>query len=425
MKLLCFILVYLIKYISPILPIWKLSASAKDLLGNNNNEHTYEITDRFMYNLHLKLNKKITRDNNNKITHVNTLTLGTKQYTVNFENVESFYEKDAQTTYLNILCPRGSFHPINISEMSNLTFDNWIKDDAWDLKCYFHTSGYFLIYYFMNGNNEVKYRKIRESEWKNHNNLTFYDEIYDFKLKNREDDNKNPYPFLGIVKEGNYLKLIGTEIGFENSNGIGRETDQKKNLTTAKKYSQGYFSNSTTDFYYMTYNDVSDFISGYSIVSPGNDFSISSVTFQNNEESPFEFYDDVEIKEMNFLSNNKYVYYTIYNKITQKTYHGILDVKLNKIMFNTDEEIDVFIPYSTNSMLAITKNTAYKICAINGDSDCVEDCSSGNELILDENGNKCGNKADYSEKYLLVPGDVYISECDLSIYFIILILKYI
>ena len=166
----------------------------------------------------------------------------------------------------------------------------------------------------------------------------------------------------------------------------------------------------------MTYNNVSDFISGYSLNPPTNDFTIDSVTFKNNEKSPFEFYDDVEIKEMNFLLNNKYVYYTIYNKITGKTYHGILDVILNKIMFNTDEEIDVFIPYSTNSMLAITKNTAYKICAINGESDCIEECLTGTELILDENGNKCGTQADYSTKYLLVPEGVYISDCDLSIY---------
>ena len=57
---------------------------------------------------------------------------------------------------------------------------------------------------------------------------------------------------------------------------------------------------------------------------------------------------------MNFLLYNKYVYYAIYNTQTQKTYHGIYDVVLDKIMFNTDIEIDVFIPYSNNSMLAIT-----------------------------------------------------------------------
>ena len=247
MKLLSFILVYWIKYISTILPLWNLEESAEDLL-HSSDTHTYQIADRFMYELHLELKKIITR-NGDKITHINTLTLDSNTYTVNFENVESFYQK-YDTVDLYILCPRGSFHPVKLFDMTNITFDNWIKDDIWDLKCYYHKSGYFLIYYLMNGNYEVKSLKNGDSEWKSPTHLNLYDEIYDFKLKNKEDGNTNtnPYSFLAIVKEGNYLKLIGTKIGFENSNGIGRETDQKKDLTTAKKYSQGYFSNSTTDF---------------------------------------------------------------------------------------------------------------------------------------------------------------------------------
>ena len=59
-------------------------------------------------------------------------------------------------------------------------------------------------------------------------------------------------------------------------------------------------------------------------------------------------------------------------------------------MFNTDEEIDVFIPYSTKAMLAIKKESAYKICIIQSGSEYIEKCSNENEkLILDEDGNKC------------------------------------
>ena len=42
-------------------------------------------------------------------------------------------------------------------------------------------------------------------------------------------------------------------------------------------------------------------------------------------------------------------------------YHGVLDITLNKVIFNTNENIDIFIPYSSNSMLAITKEFAYRI----------------------------------------------------------------
>ena len=66
MKLLSFILVYWIKYISTILPLWNLEESAENLLRSSNT-HTYQIADRFMYELHLELKKIITR-NGDKIT---------------------------------------------------------------------------------------------------------------------------------------------------------------------------------------------------------------------------------------------------------------------------------------------------------------------------------------------------------------------
>ena len=64
---------------------------------------------------------------------------------------------------------------------------------------------------------------------------------------------------------------------------------------------------------------------------------------------------------MNFLLYNKYIYYTINNTKTGEIYHGLYDVKLGKIMFNTNEDISTFIPYSSNSMLAITKDNVHKI----------------------------------------------------------------
>ena len=37
-------------------------------------------------------------------------------------------------------------------------------------------------------------------------------------------------------------------------------------------------------------------------------------------------------------------------------------------IFNIDEDLDVFIPYSTNSMLAINGDSAYRICFIRDSS---------------------------------------------------------
>ena len=49
------------------------------------------------------------------------------------------------------------------------------------------------------------------------------------------------------------------------------------------------------------------------------------------------------------IRNTKYAYYKIYNIVKQKTYYGIFDIKLNQILFNTNEEINTFIPYIENS----------------------------------------------------------------------------
>ena len=87
---------------------------------------------------------------------------------------------------------------------------------------------------------------------------------------------------------------------------------------------------------------------------------------------------------MNILLYNKYIYYSIKNTKTGKKYHGIYDIKLDKIMFNTDVEIDTFIPYSDISMLAITKDTAYQICAIKDDNNkCISECTDGLVILME------------------------------------------
>ena len=185
----------------------------------------------------------------------------------------------------------------------------------------------------------------------------------------------------------------------------------------AKTYTYGNFDNDTNNFFYFTYNNVSDFSSGYSTstVLGQEYYDISPVQVVNNYTSPFEFIDEVEIEEMNFLLYTKYVYYSISNKKTGKKYHGVLDTTLNKVMFNIDEDLDLFIPYSKYSMLAITKESAYEICIIKDDSgNCIKECTSGN-IKVDIDGNKCDESCGPG-KYLIVPEGVCSSECDLSIY---------
>ena len=376
-----FILLLLTLFFSTtaIIPNWNLTTSSEDILTSNTK--TYTITYREMYNLIGKLDKTITRDSDGKITHKNTLYLTNKGESttktvdnVNFEQIESLYKFSDR----RIVCPLGKHHPIkiddNFQEIDNTDIDD---NNEWDIKCYNHNEGYFFVYYFMNGEKQVY--TFPSETYTLYYNLIMHEELYDFELVNKDDKQKSgPYHMCALIKNNGYITFFASQYIFGTS--ITRDTDKNKPLYLAKNHTQGYFNNYTDHFYFITYNDVSDFVSGYSTVANTwpNLYTTSSIQVNINELSPFEFSDEVEIKEMKFLLYTNYVYYSIYNIKSGKTYHGILDVKINRIVFNTDEDIDTFIPYSNISMLAITKNSAYKICIIqDSNKNCLEKCSSG------------------------------------------------
>ena len=98
-----------------------------------------------------------------------------------------------------------------------------------------------------------------------------------------------------------------------------------------------------------------------------------------------------------------------------KTYYGIIDTKKNKVVFNTDEEILTYVPYSDFSMLAITSNTAYEICIIKKDGICIDssDCPYNN-YILDINENRCSLYG--IGKIFLLREGICNDTCDESIY---------
>ena len=102
---------------------------------------------------------------------------------------------------------------------------------------------------------------------------------------------------------------------------------------------------------------------------------------------------------MNIMYNNNFVYYKILNKVTQKYYHGILDIITNKIVWNTDKEVDLFFPYINyritsndgnyeyaDSMLVVTKDSAYRVCAITYGGGCAYQCPDNTKMVLDIGG---------------------------------------
>jgi hypothetical protein len=131
---------------------------------------------------------------------------------------------------------------------------------------------------------------------------------------------------------------------------------------------------------------------------------------------------------MKFIYDTRFVYYKIYNEDKKKFYYGIIDVSLNKIIFNTDKKINEFKPFDSNSMLAITDDSAYKICAIQENiwSDhfkCKDQCDNGYQLRIDsKSGNSCFSEnrpCFWDSLNILKPENICIEECDLNYHILI------
>ena len=109
------ILIYLFFPIITVLPNWDLKKSSINLLVNNN--HSYVITHRKMYDLEAKLEKTINRLENGTITHKNKLCIDqTECNEVKFEQIESFYKVSGR----RLLCPIGKYDPINLDNLQEL-----------------------------------------------------------------------------------------------------------------------------------------------------------------------------------------------------------------------------------------------------------------------------------------------------------------
>ena len=221
MKVLIFL--YLVLSTISIIPNWNLKDSSKDLLPTGTNTYTYTITHRLMYNLIGKLDKTITRSGSS-ITHSNTLYINnegdstTKTFnSVNFENIESLYKLATSDGDDNngkrFLCPIGKHHPIDVDSSSFSEIDNTAIDgnNEWDLKCYNHNEGsHFFVYYFMNGEKQVY--DLKGSTYTERTSLNMHQELYDFKLVNRDDNfGIGPYPICALIKMNNSVVFFASQ----------------------------------------------------------------------------------------------------------------------------------------------------------------------------------------------------------------------
>ena len=336
--MLYFIIFNLFLFSFSVLPYWNLTIQSSDLFENKI-EYNYSITHRHKNSYIVEMKKNISKNSIGNITYENKLYFNGKFITnVEFENIDSFYF-DKDNNNLSVLCPMGKYNPINITTMEEIKNNDIHQNESdWNLKCYNLSNGYFFIFYLNKGKNQVYNLDLVNNSFYKIPELQTYEEMYDFKLENKKSPPTKYFLQMCVLceKDG-YVRFFALKIPLESPNFIIMKQMNKK-LIRAKNYSQATFNNYTNDFYYFTYNNVSDFSSGFSNKTvEGDNYYINDndVDVVNNYASPFEFIDEVEIKEMKFIYYTKYVYYSIYNIKTKEAYHGVLDTVFSMIVRQT------------------------------------------------------------------------------------------
>ena len=396
-----------------VVPIWNFNNSAIDLL-NSETQHEFSVNKD-----NWEIKKYISKEDNSIKYEKYLYYYISNKGKFDFENLDHYYTSILGAS--NLVCPSGKFHPYDINNKVNKTKnDDFVERRDWDLKCFNHQSGYFLMFYLHNKDKQL-YFSYNNGDIKSAH--YFEVELFDFLLEDGTSSEINhKYKLTFIYSNDVYLYLkTGGMIMNSGENIINKVNYEELILMEVKNSSQAYFTDDY-NFHYFSYNNVSDFLAGYSTsgISSSDISDKSGVNIINHSISPIEFLDEVEINKINFIPGTRYAYYEIYNKNTLKTNYGFMDIKNNKVLFNTDETITTFVPYSNTEMLVITPNSAYKICIYKDidNNQCLETCSTGN-LILDIDGNKCKSNYECDEgKIKLMPNDICINNsfCDLNIF---------
>ena len=423
-KTIIFILFSILIYAFSLIPNWDLRKTAINLLNDSNN-----FTDIFEVNrknygygdnyLEVVLNRTIKKSGTNSSPIIENIVYfdwkdGIK---VDWENIESTYRLNNRV----YICPTGKHH-MQLYEENEGFKEEKPKDfpplDDWELKCYYNPDHFYMFVSYLNAYDKVFVYKINEQVWADFK-LDIHDLLYDFKWTYQSTE-ENVYPFIGIVKKEDMLYLIGRKVVVKNDNVSGGDVSTKPIYSISNRHSSAFFDNDNYYFYFIIYNNISDFISGYYTKSENMNFAklqdLEEATI--NDKNPLQFIDDVTIKKMEFIRNTKYVYYEIYNNDKKITYYGIIDIILNKVIFNTNEIIIKFLPYSSNSMLAITEDSAYRICAISDGNICINSCENSNILISHYKPNYCGTSCEKTS-FILFPNNICIEDedCDETIYY--------
>ena len=336
--------------------------NAIDLLSSESLTRNITVYDGSTANFHVKFYKYIGKENGAVvykkyiIVYKNNNFLDQK--VVDFDIIESFHEFEEDI----FVCPKGKYSPLTIKFREFKRNYNNILDkiEDWELKCIDYNQKYFMIFYLTKEKYHI-FNKKSGTEWQY---TEINQEINAIQLLNNRISN-NDYPTIYIIKDSGALKIkvVSHKIAGNSDTNFLSEFDSciAKHITNAGNNTRICFENNNELFYFLTYTNASDFSCGYFDYNENIDFTAFEGNLVNiNTESPLEFFDETKIEYIKFIYNYKYAYYKINNLNNGKNFYGIIDTKKNLVVFNTEEDIITYVPYSNISMLAITSTTAYE-----------------------------------------------------------------
>ena len=394
------------------IPVWNLVNSSIDLfsLSESYNDIIYDETkDGF----HVRL-KRYMEKKNGKISQKYFIRKNDEQEKeIEFEDIYNIYSIENQ----KFICPNGNNYLFNysLSEIKEIKYTKEEINDNWLFTCYYDIYKKRLLVSHLGSNDSNIYVLDKNIDnWEQLNVLINawgrYKDYHLFKIYDIIWPNKNDKYAMALIlgKEGLRLARINTihnskEMSIEDTKDINGDP---KNNTIASFDEDKYF-------YYISYDD-KELLGGYSNTPIPDDISNYNLFYNNIDishfQNSFSSFENIKINYANFIRNTKYVYYEI--ELNSTIYHGVIDIRKNQIIFNTNEEIKEFKPLTKYSLLAITDSSAYEIC-INGkfNGKCINKCPNYQDVIIDkENGNYC-NLIEYC-KILLLSDNSCIDKCD-------------
>ena len=150
------------------IPNWNIDNLSEELFSSSSTDATYPYG---LYNSGgYVLNKIITKKADGTFSIKNELTYNSVTKEVSFDGIESTY--DSQLGSEKLVCPKGSFHPYDF--YNNYYIKPFTNEGNWELSCYKHDTGYFLVFYTHNGNSVLHYVKGNNRSFKS---VTYINEL--------------------------------------------------------------------------------------------------------------------------------------------------------------------------------------------------------------------------------------------------------